>query len=140
MFGFAKSSFDRANRGDITQIVGVFSRRLQDRRLLTEFRVREQRAKAFEADLPFADMPMTIAIAAERNLRIVEMKEVHTVEPDVLLREIDEAIHSGLTVDLVPGRPCVCGVEADPELRMIDRLDETPEFFDRAACEASRAR
>jgi len=106
----------------LRRLVGFFAGRFENRGLRSELRPRGERAESLKADVSFADMVMTVAIPAERHLRVVKMKEVNTIEPDRLGGLIDEVVHAALRTNVVSGGPCVRRIEANAELRMIQRF------------------
>ena len=92
---------DRLDRLHVADVVGFFAGRFQDRGLFAQLGVREQRAKAFEADVAFADVPVAVAMTAERNLGVVEMEHRDALEPDLAMRELEEAVDAVFGVDRV---------------------------------------
>ena len=65
---------DRAHRLQISDVVRFFTRRLQDCGLAAQFWMSQKRAETGKADVSLTDVPVPVAMSAERNLRVVKME------------------------------------------------------------------
>src|SRR5438552_2147827 len=57
----------RADRLDVANIVGFFSRRFQNGGFVAQFGPSCQRAETVETDVAFADVMMAVAVSAQRH-------------------------------------------------------------------------
>ena len=101
----------RKNRPHVADVVGIVAGRFENRRLRAQFGMREQRPKAAESDVSFADVPMTIAARPKRHFGIVEVEHQHAVQPDTSVGRSMKSIDPRLRIDFVTGRPRVRRVE-----------------------------
>src|ERR1700736_1442673 len=130
----------RLHGAEVAKVVVLFTRRLEDRDLPLDSGMRDDGAEPFDPDPALADVPVAVAVAAQLDLRVVEVEHHDPVEPELALDELEEALDVVLGVDRIPGGPRVRGVEAEAQVRVIDRADDLAELLHRAAAELARAR
>jgi len=79
--------------------------------------VREQRPEPRQADRPLPDVLVTIATAAARRARVVEMEEAQAREPHRGLEAREQRVPGAVARQVPPRAPQVRRVEADAQPR-----------------------
>ena len=111
----------------------------QDERYLREGGMRHDASKAVAADVPFADVLVAVADAAERNLGVVGMAGDEPVQPDLALELVDSRLQPVVAGQVVAHREGVLRVQAHLHALVADLANDRAELAEVRADAAAHA-
>ncbi len=114
--------------------MAVRSRGLDQRGQRLEPRLGEKHGQARLADLALAQVGVAVAVAAERDLRVVDMQAAQALETNLGFELVDDLAQGFDGPDLIAGGEQVAAVEARAEtLVAAGKLDQLGELVEVAA-------
>src|SRR5690349_1528489 len=86
-----------------------------------------------EADMSFADVPVTIDTRVVDGARVVEVNRAYVLQPDGFLHALQQRFKTVCFANVVTGGERVRRVEADAERQLRTRVHDLAEMFEAMA-------
>src|SRR6267143_2157025 len=91
--------------------------------------MRQQPPKRFGSDLTLANVLVTVHAPAERDLRIIHVKNRHALEADGAIDQLERRGQSSFALDVIARCEKVRGIEASGYADTSESIEHLADFF-----------